>query len=83
MSRLLLALPLAVIGVAAALVPTPAAQPATGGPGVADAPLEYQRRTRGEWESFSCACGHLLQLSPIFAASEVRCPNCARITRVA
>jgi heat shock protein HtpX len=60
----------------------PFARPMSGGPPGADAPLEYRRRTRGEWESFSCACGHLLQLSPIFAASEVRCPNCARITRV-
>jgi len=60
----------------------PFAQPASGGSTGADAPLEYHRRTRGEWESFSCACGHLLQLSPIFAASEVRCPNCSRITRV-
>jgi len=60
----------------------PFAQPASGAPAGADAPLEYQRRTRGEWESFSCACGHLLQLSPIFSASEVRCPQCTRITRV-
>ena len=60
----------------------PFAQPATGGPNVTDAPLEYKRRTRGEWESFSCACGHLLQLSPIFSASQTKCPNCGRITRV-
>jgi heat shock protein HtpX len=44
--------------------------------------LEYSRRTRGEWESFSCACGHLLQLSPIFSASQMKCPNCGKITRI-
>ncbi len=60
----------------------PFAQPATGGSTGADAPLEYRRRTHKEWESFSCACGHLLQLSPIFSASEIRCPKCTRITRV-
>ncbi|HEX5130951.1 MAG TPA: M48 family metallopeptidase [Candidatus Krumholzibacteria bacterium] len=47
-----------------------------------DAPLEYSRRTRGDWESFSCSCGHLLQLSPIFSASQMKCPNCGRITRI-
>lgn len=60
----------------------PFAQPASGGVAGADAPLEYHRRTRGEWESFSCGCGHLLQLSPIFSASEMQCPKCRRITRV-
>ncbi len=60
----------------------PFAQPAAGSAATVDAPLEYHRRTRGEWESFSCACGHLLQLSPIFSASEMRCPKCTRITRV-
>jgi heat shock protein HtpX len=60
----------------------PFAQPAAGGSTGADAPLEYHRRANKEWESFSCSCGHLLQLSPIFSASEVRCPKCSRITRI-
>jgi heat shock protein HtpX len=63
----------------------PFAQPASGAPatvGAGEAPLEYQRRTRGEWESFACGCGHLLQLSPSFSASQMKCPNCGRITRV-
>jgi heat shock protein HtpX len=60
----------------------PFAQPAVGGVVGADAPFEYHRRTRGEWESFSCGCGHLMQLSPIFSASEMRCSKCGRITRV-
>ncbi len=61
----------------------PFAQPAAGGSTGLDAPLEYRRRTHKEWESFSCACGHLLQLSPIFSASQMKCPNCQRITRIA
>lgn len=63
----------------------PFAHVASGAPAVAnpdEAPLEYARRTRGEWESFACACGHLLQLSPSFSASQMKCPNCGRITRV-
>jgi len=63
----------------------PFAQPASGAPGAVgpgEAPLEYHRRTR-EWESFACGCGHLLQLSPSFSASQMKCPNCGRITRVA
>ncbi len=60
----------------------PFAKPVDGVSGE-DAPLEYHRRTRDEWESFSCTCGHLLQLSPIFSASQMKCPNCARITRIA
>ncbi len=60
----------------------PFAQPASGGSSGEDAPLEYHRRSHKEWESFSCACGHLLQLSPVFSASQMKCPNCARITRI-
>ncbi|MCI0450914.1 MAG: M48 family metallopeptidase [Candidatus Latescibacteria bacterium] len=60
----------------------PFAQPAPGGSSGADAPLEYRRRAHKKWESFSCACGHLLQLSPVFSASQMKCPNCSRITRI-
>ena len=62
----------------------PFARPAEGAPATAasETPLEYQRRTKGDWESFSCSCGHLMQLSPSFAASEMKCPKCGRITRV-
>jgi heat shock protein HtpX len=75
----------AIIGATGATTPAgevPFARPVAGALGP-EPPLEYRRRTRGAWESFSCSCGHLLQLSPIFAASQVKCPNCARITRVA
>lgn len=58
----------------------PMARPIAGAAGE-NAPLEYKRRSDG-WESFSCACGHLLQLSPAFSSSQMRCPKCNRITRI-
>jgi len=75
----------AIVGTAGAAAGTkgqvPFAKPVEGVAGEA-APLEYSRRTRGEWESFSCTCGHLLQLSPIFSASQMKCPNCGKITQI-
>lgn len=68
----------AAVGGAAGEVPF--ARPVEGVAGVEA--LEYSRRTKGDWESFSCSCGHLLQLSPIFSASQMKCPNCGKITRV-
>jgi len=59
----------------------PFAQPASEAPGPQQ-PLEYQRRTPGEWETFSCSCGHTLQLSPLFSATQMKCPNCGTITRI-
>jgi heat shock protein HtpX len=47
----------------------------------AQAPLEFHRRSDG-WESFACACGHMLQISPAFTGSQMRCPKCDRITRI-
>ncbi|MFQ5807423.1 MAG: M48 family metallopeptidase [Phycisphaerae bacterium] len=38
-------------------------------------PMRYKRTGQG-WESFRCACGHTLQLSPSFAASFIRCAEC-------
>jgi len=46
-----------------------------------DQVLEYKRRGTG-WESFSCACGNLLQLSPAFRGSQLQCHKCNRITRI-
>jgi heat shock protein HtpX len=59
----------------------PFAQPLADAPGPQQ-PLEYQRRTPGEWETFSCSCGHTLQLSPLFSATQMKCPNCGTITRI-
>jgi heat shock protein HtpX len=53
--------------------PAPAVGPAPAGP-----PLRYHRRGRG-WESFRCACGHTVQLSPSFAGAQITCPKCRRV----
>jgi len=39
--------------------------------------MTYVRKGQG-WESFDCACGHLIQLSPGFGAESVKCPKCRR-----
>lgn len=44
-------------------------------------PLEYVRRGNG-WETFSCSCGALMQLSPAFKAQTMQCRNCGRVTRI-
>jgi heat shock protein HtpX len=41
--------------------------------------FEYTRKGTG-WESFSCGCGHLLQLSPAFQGSAVTCKHCGKST---
>jgi len=43
--------------------------------------LVYQRKGQG-WESFRCACGRVLQLSPAFASSHLACRNCGRKTLI-
>jgi len=43
--------------------------------------LRY-RRHGTSWESFRCACGNTIQLSPLFAAPQVRCPRCGSIIQV-
>ncbi len=45
------------------------------------APLVYQRTTQG-WESFRCACGRTIQLSPAFAAPHIHCQACGRAIAV-
>jgi heat shock protein HtpX len=44
-------------------------------------PLRYARSGRG-WESFRCACGRTVQISPAFAAPLIRCRNCNRQIQV-
>jgi heat shock protein HtpX len=44
-------------------------------------PLEY-RRKGNNWESFSCSCGKMLQLSPAFSAHQITCRNCRRIIKI-
>jgi heat shock protein HtpX len=44
-------------------------------------PLQYQR-TRTGWESFRCACGRTIQISPAFAAPQMHCSGCGRIIEI-
>ncbi len=53
---------------------TPVLQPPTPQP---QTPLQFRRAATG-WESFRCACGRTLQLSPAFAAPRIRCTHCSR-----
>ncbi|MBM3861250.1 MAG: M48 family metallopeptidase [Verrucomicrobia bacterium] len=57
--------------VAPPVIPTPDATP-----------LQYKRAGKG-WESFRCACGRTIQLSPNFAAPQVRCGGCQRLIGIA
>jgi heat shock protein HtpX len=59
-----------------------ASSPQIDGKHGADAPpLEYHRKGEN-WESFTCSCGKLLQLSPAFSAHQIKCHNCARIIKI-
>lgn len=46
-----------------------------------DKPLSYTRKSLG-WETFRCACGGSIQLSPRFSARRVACPRCRRSIEV-
>ncbi len=54
-------------------------EPRPAGTLAAGPPYEYVRKGTG-WESFSCACGNLLQLSPAFRGSVLTCRLCGRNT---
>jgi len=43
--------------------------------------LQFHRTGAG-WESFRCACGRTVQLSPAFGAPHIRCHNCGRTIEV-
>ncbi len=45
-------------------------------------PLQYQRTGHG-WESFRCACGHTISLSPIFALPRTTCQHCKQSIEIA
>jgi heat shock protein HtpX len=49
--------------------------------GISESPQVYKRKTK-QWETFRCSCGHLLQLSPSFAAKEMTCPSCSKIIKM-
>ena len=44
-------------------------------------PLLYQRSRQG-WESFRCACGRTVQLSPTFSAPSIHCNGCGRTIQI-
>ena len=52
----------------------------------AGAPAKSQRSTyvrKGKgWETFSCSCGGLIQISPSFTASHITCKSCGRKTEI-
>ncbi|MGD1020316.1 MAG: M48 family metallopeptidase [Verrucomicrobiia bacterium] len=72
----------------------PAASPASANaippviPGIAPpvlattGPLQFHRTNRNSWESFRCACGRTIQLSPAFDASHITCTACGRTIAV-
>ena len=37
--------------------------------------LQFSHK-KGSWDTFRCACGRTIQLSPSFEASKVKCPKC-------
>jgi heat shock protein HtpX len=47
----------------------------------AAAGASYKRQGTG-WESFTCACGKTLQLSPAFEGTQIACSQCGTITRI-
>ena len=46
-----------------------------------EGPARYQRKGTG-WESFQCACGAGIQLSPSFEAPSLVCGRCGRKTQI-
>jgi heat shock protein HtpX len=64
--------------------PAPPPAPAAGGAPAGDPPppLRFERRGEG-WESFQCACGHVIQLSPEFVSPSTRCRKCKRSIEIA
>jgi heat shock protein HtpX len=44
-------------------------------------PLEFRRKT-DSWETFTCSCGKLQQLSPAFSAHQINCRACGRIIKI-
>lgn len=51
-------------------------------PGLPPPTLRYERKQAG-WESFRCACGRSIQLSPTFDGQFVHCPKCKRRIEIA
>lgn len=66
------------------VVPVAGAAPGlkpSGRAGAKAAPLVFHRQGK-TWQSFRCACGKTIQLSPAFSASFVKCRKCGRTITV-
>lgn len=50
--------------------------------GIKNPDEQVYRRTGSGWESFSCSCGRLLQISPSFRSSHIVCKACGKKNRV-
>lgn len=65
--------------------PKPHAEPTVApGPGAradATSPLHYRRQGEG-WESFQCACGKTVQISPALGSASITCGGCSRSIRI-
>ena len=72
------AIPAAVLVAAGAIAATEAADDAgKATPERAATPKQLAYRFKpGEWQSFRCACGHGMQLSPNFRGTKLRCDHC-------
>lgn len=44
-------------------------------------PRVYVKKDKG-WQSFSCSCGELVQISPLFTLSRIVCQKCGRKTEI-
>lgn len=42
----------------------------------------YQRQGEGNWETFKCPCGKIIQLSPVFSKPAMICVQCGRRIRI-
>jgi len=47
-------------------------------PVIPPAAMQFHRTKSDGWESFRCACGRTIQLSPAFDASQIHCDSCGR-----
>jgi heat shock protein HtpX len=78
-----IAVPIAAIATAAQMLgqlqtaASPDSAPALPAPSPATAPMIYTRTGNG-WESFSCTCGRIIQLSPAFSLPSIRCRDCGK-----
>lgn len=72
-----------ILPIPSAATSTPPPIPATSAvpPVIPLTPLQFHRTGTG-WESFRCACGGTVQLSPAFDAPQIRCNACGRTIAV-